>query len=143
MLLLSLLLPYSLTPLLQLLPINMSTPYNSSVDHPHPSAIWTPEPSPPPTSPRYQPSPIPQCRSPSPLSNYQSPKSERSSSPEVISHQKDQETQTYLRYTPPPYPNPVTVATQVKEHYPNPETFLKVFHHTLDSLYTNPPHHPS
>ena len=124
----------------------MSTPYNSSVDHPHPSAIWTPEPSPPPpTSPRYQPSPIPQCQSPSPISNYHSPKSEKSSSPEAISHQKDQETQTYLRYTPPPYPNPVTIATQVKEHYPNPETFLNlnVFHHTLDSLYTDPPLRPS
>lgn len=35
------------------------------------------------------------------------------------------------------------MATQVKEHYPNPKVFLKVFHHTLDSFYTDPPHCPS
>ena len=109
----------------------MSTPYNSSIDHP--LIVETPKPSPPPTSPRYQPSPIP-CNL--------SPKLEKSSSPEIVSHQKDQETQTYLEFTPPPYPHPITIATQVKEHYPNPKPFLKVFHHTLDSLYSETPHCP-
>ena len=107
-----------------------------------PSNSLLPSPKPP-TTPLYNPSPIPRCQSPLPLS-------ENLSSPEVILHQKDQETQTYLNYAPPPYPRPVTMDTQVREtmdtqvreHFLNPDEFLKVFHHNLESLYSTTPHHP-
>ena len=96
----------------------MSTPYNSSVSHPHPSAIYTPEHSLPPISSRYQPSPIRCCQSPLPMSK-------KPSSPKVISHQKDKETQTYLNYTPPPYPHQSPWPPKSKNTIQIPKYFWK------------------
>ena len=113
---------------------NMSTDFYSSIDHPHP--FYSPSPEPRPTSPRYAPSPIPFCESPLPMS-------EKSSLPEPIAMSQGVQTD-YVMITPTnPYsfPQPATLAKLVKEHYPNPEQFLNVFHSTLKSLYSPPPHH--
>ena len=135
----------------------MSSTYYSNVDHPHPyDPNWIPgqntlsparshslPSSPPLSSPKspltllYCPSLIPQCQSLQPLS-------QKSSFPKIIA--VTQGTQTNFPYVPPNYPHPTIVAKQVKEHYPDPNEFLRVFNHTLDTLYTTSPyqpHHPT
>ena len=111
----------------------MSTNYYSSVDHPHP--FYSPSPVPQteqiPTWPRYAPSPIPFIQSPLPMS-------EKSSSPKIVSIQHNHAVQT----DPTPFPHPLILAKSVREHFPQPEQFLKVFHSTLDSLYMSSPNQP-
>ena len=113
-----------LTPLSIMVTLNkMSTNYYySSVDQPQQT----------PTSPRYLPSPIPFIQSPLPMSK-------KSSSPRIVTIQHNHAVQT----DPYPFPHPITLAKLVKEHYPQPEHFLNVFHSTLDSLYIHPPNCPS
>ena len=101
----------------------MTTNYYSSVDQPQPELV--------PTSPRYLPSPIPFVQSPLPIS-------EKSSSSEIVAIQHNHAIQT----DPYPFPHPITLAKLVKEHYPQPEHFLNVFHSTLDLLYVSPPRRP-
>ena len=70
--------------------------------------------------------------------------STQSSAPEIVA--LSQGVQTDYVTIPPmdsySFPQPATLAKLVKEHYPNPEQFLNIFHTTLDSLYTPPPRRP-
>ena len=67
---------------------------------------------------------------------------EKPSYPEIILIQQSQGIQTDLPNTPPWYPHPITITTQVQEHFSNPKDFLGVFHHSLKTLYATIPHHP-
>ena len=111
-----------LTPLnITVTPNKMYTNYYSGVDQPQPELV--------PNSPRYLPSPIPFTQSPLLMS-------EKSSSPEIVAIQHNHAVQT----DPHPFPHPIALAKLVKEHYSQPEHFLNIFHSTLDSLYSPPPH---